>query len=367
MVRGGAARVAVVLALGALLVSCTQAPSPSPSPSPSAAADDADDAVQLTGDRIAVVVPPATVVAPAEAAALARAARELADDPPEDVMDVRVVEARSEAFVRDLANLAVDDGYDVVCVVGTGSGELALELARDRREARFCTTDARIVGGPVNLVAVAPDPDVLVRAGAIAIGTSPAPVGLLLSPQLGDVELLTATFTDAVAPPTQPSPPPTVPTEPAATATAAPTTPAPSPPGPTAPQPPFVTATPGPGVPAQLTAGEQLAAQRPSRVLVLATPGGDGAAAAVGGNGAAVVGVTDWLVDTEGELPPNLLVGLTVDWGALLRAAIGAARAEELVQVQLRGATVLEALSGQAQGGAPAADRTTAFLEESSG
>ncbi len=364
MARSRATRVVVTLALVGALAACTSSPEavPSPSPSPSPAA-----AALVTGDRIAVIVPPASVVARAEGAALARAARDLAAAPPDGVADVRVVEAVSEAFVRDLANLAVDDGYDVVCVVGTGSAGLALELARTRRDARFCTTDGRIGGGPVNLVAVAPDPAVLVQAGAIAIGTSPAPVGLLLSPQLGDVEALTAVFTGAVAPPTQPSPPP-APASPPPAATPVPTPSASvAPPGPTAPQPPFVTATPGPASAAQLTAAEQLAAQRPSLVLVLATPGGTDAATAVGANGAAVVGVADWLVDGEGEAPPNLLVGLTVDWATLLRDAIAAAREEEPTQVQLRGAAVLRALPGPAAGATPAADRTTAFLEQPAG
>lgn len=356
MARSRAARVVVSLALGSLLAACTGSPSPAPTPSPSETASAAP--APVTGDRIAVIVPPASVVAPAEGAALAQAATDLAAAPPDGVADVRVVEAVSEAFVRDLANLAVDDGYDVVCVVGTGSADLALELARERRETRFCTTDGRIEGGPVNLIAVAPDPSVLVRAGAIAIGTAPAPVGLLLSMQLGDVEALRAVFTETVAQPTQPVAPPTQSPTPS---------PVPSPPGPTAPQPPFVFETPGAAVAAQVAAGEQLAVQRPSRVLVLATPGGAGAAAALGSGGAAVVGVADWVVNAQGEAPPNLLVSLTVDWAALLSGAIAAAREDEPVQVQLRGADIVQALPGQAANATSAAERTTAFLEQPAG
>lgn len=364
MARSRAARVVVSLVLGSLLAACTGSPSPAPTPSPSETASAAP--APVTGDRIAVIVPPASVVAPAEGAALARAANDLAAAPPDGVADVRVVEAVSEAFVRDLANLAVDDGYDVVCVVGTGSADLALELARERRETRFCTTDGRIEGGPVNLVAVAPDPSVLVRAGAIAIGTAPAPVGLLLSMQLGDVEALTVVFTETVARPTQPAAPPAPSPTPPAGPSPTPS-PVPSPPGPTAPQPPFVFEAPGAAVAAQVAAGEQLAVQRPSRVLVLATPGGAGAAAALGSGGAAVVGVADWVVNAQGEAPPNLLVGLTVDWAALLSGAIAAAREDEPVQVQLRGADIVQALPGQAANATSAAERTTAFLEQPAG
>ena len=364
--------VACVLALGA--TACTgedPAPAPSPSPTGTASAAPAVD----NGDRIAVIVPPPTMVAGAEAGALVRAARELAASAPSGVADVRVVQATSPDFVRDLAELAVDDGYDVVCIVGTGSAGLALELARSRREVRVCTTDGRVTGGPVNLVAVALDPTVLVQAGAIAIGTAPAPVGLLLSPQIGDVEALTATFTSSVAPPTQPpaplapgpdgsaAPAPT----PAAGGTVASPAPAPSPPGPTSQQPPFVTAAPGPGATAQVAAGEELATQRPSRALVLATPGGVGAAAAAAANGAALVSVADWVVDEEGAPPATLLVGLTVDWSALLTGAIAAARDPEAPQVQLRGTEVLGALAGRAEEAATATERTVAFLEQDDG
>lgn len=370
--RIGGLAAACVLAVSA--TACTsQEPAPAPSPSPTAAASAAPEVDN--GDRIAVIVPPSSVVAAAEAGALVRAARELAASAPSGVADIRVVEAASPDFVRDLADLAVDDGYDVVCIVGTGSADLALELARSRRDVRVCTTDGRVAGGPVNLVAVALDPAVLVQVGAIAIGTAPAPVGLLLSPQLGDTEALTATFTASVAPPTQPPAPPAPgpdgspapapsPTQEEAAASPAP---APSPPGPTSQQPPFVTASPGPAATAQVTAGEELAAQRPSRALVLATPGGVGAATATAANGAALVSVTDWVVDQEGAPPANLLVGLTVDWSALLTGAIAAARDPEAAQVDLRGTEVLGAIAGRAEEAATATERTVAFLEQDDG
>ncbi len=142
-------RVVAVGLVAGLVAACTPtAPEPEPTPSPSPTAE---EVVEDRGAHIAVIVPPDSVVAPAEAAALRRAADDLAAAPPDGIAAVRVVEATSEPFVRDLANLAVDDGLELVCVVGTGSAELALELARARREGRFCTTDPRIAGGPVSV------------------------------------------------------------------------------------------------------------------------------------------------------------------------------------------------------------------------
>lgn len=371
---GRAARALVVAAGAILVVGCTPgAPdgdgSPSPSPSPSSIEEAAGDGTDDGAQRVAVIIPPEDIVAPAEGAALARAAEALADDPPQGVDEVRVARASTPAFVRDLANLAVDDGYDVVCVVGTGTAELALELARARRATRICTTDGRIVGGPVNLVAVAVDPAALVEAGAVAIGTAPAPVGLLVSPQVGDADALTSAFTASVAPPRQPRPSP-APTEEAAAAD--PTDPAsaaapPSPPATVSPQAAFVTVAPGSSVAAQEQGGQELAAERPSRALLLATPGGAAAARAAGTRGAELVVVSDWVVDPEGELPPNLLVAMTVDWGALLRDAIEAARTPDAAQVQLRGidAGVLGALPGQVPEAVAAADRTSEHLRRS--
>ena len=102
-------------------------------------------------------------------------------------------------------------------------------------------------------------------------------------------------------------------------------------------------------------------------MVQLSTPAGFATATAVVANGAAVVGVADWLVDDEGELPPSLLVLFTVDWGELLRDAIAAARADEPVQVDLGGKELLGAVAGQSQGATPAAERTVAFLEQDDG
>lgn len=359
--------VRVVRAVGAVLVTglvaaCT-APTPEPEPTPSPSPT-VEEVAEDQGARIAVIVPPASVVAPAEAALLLRAAQDLAASPPDGVAAVRVVEATSEPFVRDLANLAVDDGLELVCVVGTGSAELALELARARREGNFCTTDPRIAGGPVNLVSVGIDPDALVEAGAVAIGTALAPVGLLLSPQIGDAEALTSAFTSTVAPPRQPVVPlpPGTPPDPAASPTEASPAPEPSPA-----QPPFVTITAGAGSAAQVSAAEQLAAARPSRALVLVTPGGSEAARAASAGRTELVAVSDWVVDGEGEAPPGLLVALTVDWGLVLRRAIAAGRTPDAPQIQLLGIAdgVLGAVPGQVAESVAAAERTTEHLRRS--
>lgn len=367
----GTRRAVVAAAAVLAVVGCTS-PAPDgadPSPTPAEVEETGASGSESTGTRIAVVVPPSGQVAVAEAAALASAAEALAEDPPQGVETIRVTRATSSAFARDLAHLAADDGYDVVCIVGTGAAELALELARSRRETRVCTTDGRITGGPVNLVAVAVDPVALVQAGAAAIGTAPAPVGLLVSQQVGDGEALAAAFTAAVAPPRQEPPPSPAPTPTAeADDAASPAAPTGSPsPTAVAPEDAFVVEMPSGGTTSQLTAAEELAEERPSRTLVLATPSGTGVAEAVAAAGGQVVVVADWAVGDEGELPPNLLVALTVDWAALLTGALEAARTPGTPQVQLLGidAGVLGAQPGQGAEAEAAAERTAQHLEPS--
>lgn len=358
-------RAAAVALVAGLLAACTAtAPAPEPTPTPSPSPTGGEQVEEDRGARIAVIVPPASVVAPAEAAALLRTAGDLAASPPEGIAAVRAVAASSEPFVRDLAHLAVDDGLELVCVVGSGSAELALELARARRGGRFCTTDPRIAGGPVNLVAVGVDPVAVVEAGAVAIGTASAPVGLLLSPQVGDGEALTDAFTSTVAPP-RPSPAASLPggsPDPTASPPESLVAPVPVPP-----RPPFVTIIAGPGPAAQAGAAEQLAAQRPSRALVLATPGGAAAARTAATGATELVAVADWVVDQEGEAPPGLLVALTVDWGVLLRQAVAAGRTPDAPQVELLGIGdgVLGAVAGQVEGSVAAAERTTDHLRRS--
>jgi hypothetical protein len=309
---------------------------------------------------VIVIIGPPSHVAVAEAAALQRAATALAQEPPAGVTELRVVQAESEVFTFDLVDLAVDSGVDIVCIVGTGAAPLLLEAALTRREARFCGTDAQIAGGPVNISAVALDPMALIEAGAAAIGRAPAPVGLLLADELGDVEALTTAFTEAVREPTQPAPEPV----PAPTQTPTPTAaPAAVPTAP--PVDMFATVTTGGGQQSLTKAAEDLAALGPSRSLVLATPGTDIAAPTVVAGGSSIVVVADWAVDAEGVLPVGLLAALTVDWSVLLGMAVEAALDDESGQVQLLGLAdgVLGALPGQLDGATAAVERTLARIE----
>lgn len=350
------ARATAVLLTAVVAAACTM-PASQPDPAPTAVAsptapDVAPPGEDVGGATVTVIVPPQSVVAEAEGSALVRAAAAMRAEPPDGVADVLVVEAETEAFARDLADLAVDDGRDLVCIVGVGSAPLALELARARRDGRFCTTDPRIEGGPVNLVAVGLDPVALVEAGAIALGGGPAPVGLLVVEQLGDVQAIATSFTTFVAAPAPPSPAPT-------SQPTAPTSPTPG----TGDE-PYAIVTAGSGAAAQLDAAEELAGQRPSRALVLATPGGHGATVALAASGALLVAVSDWAVDAEGELPAGLLVALTVDWDMLLRGAIAAALDPEAEQVQRRGigSGALGALPGTAADAEAAVARTRDHL-----
>lgn len=410
-----------VVAVLALFAACTTDDPPPSDPGPTESVE--DDAPAVTGDRVAIVLAPPTLVASGETAALQQAADRLVADPPDGVRALRVVQATTEAFARDLVELAVDDGFDLVCLVGTGVAPVVLELARARRDARFCTTDPRVGGGPVNLVAVAPDTQQLVEVGAVAIGQAPAPVGLLLSEQAGDVAALIATFTSAVATPQQPEPspspspsaPPTAPASPtpsaspaspppatgtetetatetateteteteaaaaaAVAAFAAPTsTPSPAPtaspspptaptPVPAAPQPTVVTLDAGARPQAQRSSADQLASAGASRALVMVAPAGNDSAAVVAAGGTELVVLSAWAVDAEGQLPGSLLAALTVDWGMVLQRAVLAGLDEEASQVTLVGAAdgALGAVAGQLADGEAAAGRATARLEE---
>jgi len=203
---------------------------------------------------------------------------------------------------------------------------------------------------------VALDPVALIEAGAAAIGRAPAPVGLLLADELGDVEALTTAFTEAVREPTQPAPEPVPSPTPTTAPAAVPTAP---------PVDMFATVTTGGGQQSLTKAAEDLAALGTSRSLVLATPGTDIAAPTVVAGGSSIVVVADWAVDAEGVLPVGLLAALTVDWSVLLGMAVEAALDDESGQVQLLGLAdgVLGALPGQLDGATAAVERTLARIE----
>lgn len=132
---------ATLLALLALLPACLRsAPAPDPSPSPTAATTDTPSPV--SGLRIAVVLPPASLVTDAETAATRADLAELRDRFGSDVASVRVVEPDTPAFVADVTDVVADGGADLVCVVGPDAGAVVLEAAPRFPTTEFCATPA---------------------------------------------------------------------------------------------------------------------------------------------------------------------------------------------------------------------------------
>ncbi len=340
MARGG--RRLAVLAL-VVLTACTGGTSepvePSPTPTTEEAAPPVDDR-----DRVAIVVGPSSHVSQAEAAAYEREARLLAQEPPDDVAEVRVVRAEDAAFTADLVELFSDQGYDLVCVVGAGAAPLLLEAARTHRGTRLCGTDAAVEGGPGNVVAVVVDPVALTSVAAAAAQPEEPPVGLVVGPEVGQLEAVEPLLTSLLPPP----PPPPEP-EPAPTGTATPTP---------APQPTPVLAVVGASTVdgSPVMAVESVLAAGPA-VTVLLAPRTRQAVATAAVAGARSVVVDDWVrTPGAGERPDGVLLAMVVDRGAQLRAAVDAGLDPDSAQVQVlrlaEGVLDVERGSGRGAGGA---------------
>jgi hypothetical protein len=397
-----AAAMAVMLALGG----CTgfgvdgSTPTPSPSGAPADSAAPVD-----TGRRVMIVVGPATRVAPGEAAALASAAAVLDPASLTDVAQVRVVRAQSIAFAADLVDLAVVDGYDLVCVVGTGTADILEEAARTHRAARFCGTDA-MTTPLANAAVVGIDVASLSQVAAAGVGSSASPVGLVVGSTVSPMEPVEAAFRDALgpAPAPQPSSTPTPTpgpdqssiepgtergtergTETAASGqasasasasapdaeqiadrgprvAAAGTTEPAQPPAPPAPRP----AGPVDRVLAVVSDGVSVAPSivdllRPAapRTVVLLAPGSADAGRALADIGAALVVVSAWATDAEGQLPGQVLLTIRIDWAVQLRSALEDGLALEVAGVRVLGAAdgLLVVVQGAASGSTAAVQR----------
>lgn len=356
-----ARRRAVAAALAcAVVTGCTPPPAPAPTPSGSASADVGPTDDEADGDRVAVIVGPESHVSPAEADALESAARAIAVDPPDGVVEVRVVRAQDAVFAADLVELSVDDGFDVVCVVGTGAATLLLRAARVHRAARLCGTDPAIEGAPANVVAVALDPVALTTLAAAAVRIAPPPVGLVAGPEVGGIDVVEPLLRSLL--PTSPGGP----GAPAATGPAADATGGPASPAATgaATGPPDAVVAAATADSTLAAAVETVAASASAAGVVLA-PRSTEAVEALAAAGISSVVVDDWVRRPTTGLPGGALVAITVDRAAQLRAAIEAARAEEGVQVPLLrlGDGVLGVAAGSAPGAAAAEARAREALD----
>lgn|GEM_PF-5180702 len=362
-----ARRLVALLVLATLLGACTTADDPqdggaaSPSPSPSGSPPD-------SGDRVAVVVGPSPTVPPGERAAQLAAAEALADLP--DVSELRVVEATSLGFVEDLALVLADDGFDLVCVVGTGTADRVERVARERPLTRFCSTDPLAHDPPTNLVVVGLDLSAVAAVAGAALGVPGGPVGLLASPTTGELEPLALALAEQLPPLPSPAPsgtpvPTASPSPPAASA--APTTA----PTPVPPPPPRPRVLPLAAPTREGQARGLVDDVRGSGAAALVALGGrtDSAVATAADAATPVVGIADWLVDAEGQLPASVLLAVVVDRRAVLLAAATAARSSPGAAPALLGIEqgVLEVLPGTLAASEAAAERALALLQRTVG
>jgi hypothetical protein len=396
-----AAAVAVTLALGG----CTGPGEDGATPTPSPSGSPAESAAQVdTGRRVMIVVGPATRVAPGEAAALASAAAALDPASLTDVAQLRVVRAQSIAFAADLVDFAVVDGYDLVCVVGTGTASILEEAARTHRATRFCGTDA-MTTPLANAAVVGIDVVSLSQVAAAGAGKSPSPVGLVVGSAISPIEPVEAAFRDALAPAPAPAP------EPSATPTLSPdrsssetatetatetaasgeasasapdadqiadrgtgvaaagTTEPAQPPAPPAPRPAGpvdrVLAVVSDGLSVAPSVVDLLRAAAPKTVVLLA-PGSADAGRKLADIGAALVVVSAWATDADGQLPGQILLTIRVDWAAQLRSALEDGLALEVAGVRVLGAAdgLLAVVRGGASGSTAAVQRAQDHIGE---
>jgi hypothetical protein len=379
-----AAAMAVMLALGG----CTGVGEDGSTPTPSPSGSPADSAAPVdTGRRVMIVVGPATRVAPGEAAALASAAAVLDPASLTDVAQVRVVRARSIAFAADLVDLAVVDGYDLVCVVGTGTADILEEAARTHRATRFCGTDA-MTTPLANAAVVGIDVVSLSQVAAAGVGSSPSPVGLVVGSTVSPMEPVEAAFRDALAPAPAPAPEPSSTPTPtpsgqssasasasapdaeqiadrgprvAAAGTTDPAQP-PAPPAPPARRPAGpvdrVLAVVSDGVSVAPSIVDLLRPAAPKTVVLLA-PGSADAGRTLADIGAALVVVSAWATDADGQLPGQILLTIRVDWAVQLRSALEDGLALEVAGVRVLGAAdgLLAVVQGAASGSTAAVQR----------
>lgn len=130
-----------LLALLVLLPACLRsAPAPDPSPGPTAPTTAAPSPV--SGLRIAVVLPPATLATTASIAATRADLDALRQRFGSDIASLRVVQPDTPAFVADVTDVVAEGGADLVCVVGPGAGAVVLEAAPRFPTTEFCATPA---------------------------------------------------------------------------------------------------------------------------------------------------------------------------------------------------------------------------------
>lgn len=184
MQRPLAALVGLALLLGACTTPRPDAvPTPTSSPTPSTSSTSTElDPTPSTAEpgRVAVVIAPdpPLAAAAAEIGVRGAASRLLGD------AELRVATADSAPFVEDLTRFFTSEGYDLVCVVGSGAAAAVRNVAPSSPSTRFCAAPASGEGMSDNVLPI----DLRVEELGYLAGTALAadgiasPAGLLVSP-----------------------------------------------------------------------------------------------------------------------------------------------------------------------------------------
>jgi basic membrane lipoprotein Med (substrate-binding protein (PBP1-ABC) superfamily) len=126
----------VLVALVLLLAACTNGDAASePVPSPPVPAPAPAPPI---GARVAVVLPPTSVLDPAVLTALEAQLAELGADAGESVRELAGYPAADPRFVEDVTVWLAEQGTDLVCVLGERAEAVVVELAARYRDVRFC-------------------------------------------------------------------------------------------------------------------------------------------------------------------------------------------------------------------------------------
>lgn len=174
------------LAIGVVLglVGCTgPSTDPSPTTSPTATSDPTTPSTSPSTPspgRVAVVVSPDPAL---QAAAAEIGSRSVGEDALDDT-ELRVVTADDRSFLVDLASFFATEGYELVCVVGSGAEAAVREVAADAPSTRFCAAPARAGDMPPNVLPIDLRVEELGYVAGVALaadGRLDGPAGMITS------------------------------------------------------------------------------------------------------------------------------------------------------------------------------------------
>lgn len=179
-------RIAVLalVVLTSLLAGACTSDGPGPRPQPSASPTPAPSPTPgpVSGPRIAVVLPPPEVVGAEEIDVLRTEVESVGREFAEQIDEWRIVRPDGRRFVEDVVVLLADEGFDLVCTLGPGSGAAARAVAALDPRTRFCAAPAAPGELPTNLLEVDYRVEELAFLAGVAAAVrtdGDAPVGLI--------------------------------------------------------------------------------------------------------------------------------------------------------------------------------------------